>query len=255
MTATLDTLIDQLATARRERRTLDATPFADTVRTQDDAYLVQAGVANELGWFPDGQRRFWKSGGASRTATLNHSALPPAGVWTSPARLGDWPFALGGIEAEVALRLAVDVDAQRAKDLDVDSASALVDAMAVSIELVDGRWDQGTQAPPLLKLADLAVHGALVLGDWVPYVRRDWSAQHCRVTMGDRGTTEFTGSLSIGDPEWVLPALLRHMTVDGQVAPAGTVVTTGTWCGLLIARPGDRVVVAFDGIGEAEVQA
>ena len=36
--------------------------------------------------------------------------------------------------------------------------------------------------------------------------------------------------------------------------PAGTVVTTGTWCGVLHATAGDRVVVAFDGIGRAEVR-
>lgn len=249
----LDALVDRLVTARRERQAVEAAPFAETVRTADDAYLVQAAVANELDWFPDGERRHWKSGGPSRTATLGHSALPPAGVWTSPARLGDWPFALGGIEAELALRVGVDVDAERAAGLDVDGASDLVDAMAVSIELVDSRYVEGTKAPPLLRLADVQVHAALVLGAWGPYARRDWSAQRCHVTLGERGTTTFTGSLALGDPAWVLPAWLRHATADGRVVRAGTVVTTGTWCGLLIARPGERVAVAFDGIGEAEV--
>jgi 2-keto-4-pentenoate hydratase len=32
------------------------------------------------------------------------------------------------------------------------------------------------------------------------------------------------------------------------------VVTTGTWCGLLPAAPGDEVQVVFDGIGHAQVQ-
>jgi 2-keto-4-pentenoate hydratase len=38
------------------------------------------------------------------------------------------------------------------------------------------------------------------------------------------------------------------------VLPAGTVVTTGTWCGLLPARAGDEVEVQFDGIGAASVR-
>ena len=46
---------------------------------------------------------------------------------------------------------------------------------------------------------------------------------------------------------------MRRPTADGRVVKAGTVVTTGTWCGLLIARPGERVVATFDGIGETEV--
>ena len=254
MSATLDSLIDQLVAARRERRTVDATPFEPVIRNADDAYVVQAALANEFDWFGEGAPGHWKSGGPSRTATLGHSALPPAGVWRSPATLGDWPFALGGIEAEVALRVAVDVDADRAAGLDMDSASELIDAMTVSIELVDSRWTQGFKAPSLLRLADLQLHAALVLGDWVPYVRRDWSAQRCRVTLGQRGTSEFTGSHALADPAWVLPEWLRHATADGRVVPAGTVVTTGTWCGLLIAQPGELVSVEFDGIGAASVQ-
>ena len=37
------------------------------------------------------------------------------------------------------------------------------------------------------------------------------------------------------------------------MVPAGTVVTTGTWVGLLPARPGDTVSVEFTGIGRAEL--
>jgi 2-keto-4-pentenoate hydratase len=38
------------------------------------------------------------------------------------------------------------------------------------------------------------------------------------------------------------------------VLPAGTIVTTGTRCGLLMAESGDRVVAEFPGLGCAEVQ-
>jgi 2-keto-4-pentenoate hydratase len=52
----------------------------------------------------------------------------------------------------------------------------------------------------------------------------------------------------------VLAAWLRHLTRDGATVPAGTVVTTGTWCGMLPAAAGDRVDVRFDGIGSAQLQ-
>ena len=58
----------------------------------------------------------------------------------------------------------------------------------------------------------------------------------------------------MGDPTFVLPAWLRHATHDGGVLQAGTVVTTGTWCGLPMAAAGDRVVADFPGIGTAAVQ-
>jgi 2-keto-4-pentenoate hydratase len=168
---------------------------------------------------------------------------------------GAWPFHLRGIEAEVALRLREPVDARRAATLDVAGARALVDAMCVSIEIVDSRWAEGLEAPALAKLADLQSHGALVLGPWVPFdAARDWSAQPCRVRIGNEPARHFRGTHSMADPAFVLPAWLRHATREGAVVPAGAVVTTGTWCGLPMARAGDAVEVVFDGIGSAVVQ-
>jgi 2-keto-4-pentenoate hydratase len=175
-------------------------------------------------------------------------------VWTSPARAGDWPFHMRGIEAEVALRLGRDVDRTLAATLDADSAPALVDAMAVSIEIVDSRWQEAVDAPALCKLADLQSHGALVLGNWTPFARRDWSAQACVVQIGTQTRIERSGTHSLGDPAFLLPAWLRHATRHGDRLAAGTVVTTGTWAGLLQADEGDLVTVEFPGIGHASVQ-
>jgi 2-keto-4-pentenoate hydratase len=102
--------------------------------------------------------------------------------------------------------------------------------------------------------ADLQSHGALVLGDWVPFdPARDWSAQRCKVEIGDALPLEFRGTHSLGDPAYGLGAWLRHLTKDGRVLPAGSVVTTGTWCGIVHAQPGDVVVVSFEGIGQTRV--
>lgn len=62
------------------------------------------------------------------------------------------------------------------------------------------------------------------------------------------------GSHSLADPAWLLPQWLSHATRNGQTLPAGSVVTTGTWVGILEARAGDLVTARFDGIGEASVQ-
>ncbi len=249
----IDTVIEALLQARRTQRGSDATGLAAAVTTADDAYLVQAALGNELGWFDDGPARHWKSGGASRTAVMTHAPLPPAGVWASPAEARRWPFNGRFIEAEIALRLGRSVDAALAATLKVDSASALVDAMTVSIEIVDSRWQQGFSAPALLRLADLQSHAALVLGEWVVFEAREWRAQACRVQIGD-SVTEYRGTHSCGDPAWVLPEWLRHATRDGAVLPAGAVVSTGTWCGALPAQAGDAVSVRFDGIGQVNVQ-
>lgn len=218
------------------------------------AYAAQDAVAQACGWFGDAPGRHWKSGGPSREAVLTHAPLPPGGVWNSPAQAGAWPFHQRGIEAEIALRLACDVDPALAMTLDVRQAAALIDAMCVSIEVVDSRWEEGLEAPALAKLADLQSHGALVLGDWVPYAPRDWTAQACRVHVGAQLAVDRQGTHSLGDPAFALPAWLRHATRGGQSIAAGSVVTTGTWVGILHASAGDLVTVEFQGIGRASVQ-
>lgn len=252
----IEDTVHRLVAARRIGQT--ATSGDAPLPDASAAYAVQAGVGNALGWFaglPAGSApNHWKSGGPSRQATPTHAPLPPHGVWASPADARKWPFHLRGIEAEVALRISQDIDAERAATLDVAAATRLVDGMCVSIELVDSRWTEALEASALAKLADLQSHGALVLGEWQPFAARDWAAQRCIVNIGTRPAMAFQGTHSMGDPAFVLPAWLRHATQNGTVVRAGTVVTTGTWCGLPLAHAGERVVAEFPGIGRAEVQ-
>jgi 2-keto-4-pentenoate hydratase len=246
-------VVRALVQARRERRPCDESVLRGELRDAAQAYAVQAGVAQALE--PGtGIARYWKSGGPSREATPTHAPLLSGGVWSSPANATDWPCHLRLIEIEIALRLGHDVSAREAADLSHHAALACVDAMTVSIEWVDSRWAQGVQAPALLKLADLQSHGALVLGEWIPFAAQDWSAQRACVRIGNQAPVEFRGTHSMGDPAFVLPAWLRHVTREGETAPRGTVVTTGTWCGMLPAAAGDLVSVRFDGIGKASLQ-
>lgn len=242
----------QLIEARRHRRPALATSVCPS--DFQAAYAVQAEVARAHGWFTAGPARYWKSGGPSRNAELTHAALPPLGIWTSPAAAGDWPFNFRDIEAEIALRLSCDVDAELAQTLDLPRALALIDGMCASIEIVDSRWLEKLDAPICAKLADLQSHGALVLGSWVPFATRDWSQQVCRAQIGQQPTVESCGGHTLSDPAFVLPQWLRHATRYGQTVPAGTVVTTGSWVGILHAAQGDLVTVEFPGIGEASVQ-
>ena len=242
--------VQALVRARQTGTAAAAVPLPDAAA----AYAVQDGVAQGLGWFGDAVPRHWKSGAPSPDALQTHAPLPPPGVWASPADARGRPFRLRGIEAEIALRLGREVDAELAARLEADAASALVDAMCVAIEIVDSRWAEALDAPPLAKLADLQTHGALVLGAWVTFIPRDWAGQVCRVAIGSLPMAEHRGTHSLAHPARVLPAWLRHATRDGRRLPAGTIVTTGTWCGLPLAAAGDHVHVEFPGIGIADVQ-
>ncbi|MBD9665885.1 2-keto-4-pentenoate hydratase [Variovorax paradoxus] len=244
-------LADALIAARRNNRTLGAAPWTDALQDATQAYEVQDAVAAALGWFGDDGAvpRHWKSGGGSRSATLTHAPLPPAGVRTSPADFSDLAFHVPGIEAEIALRLGQDVTPAQAAQLDHGDAASLIDAMAVSVEIVDSRWQDLAATPALLRLADSQVHGALAIGEWQPYAAVDWASQRCETKVGNADTVVREGTHPLADPAWLLPAWLRHVTRHGRTAPAGTVVTTGSWVGIVPCRRGDQVAVEFAGIG------
>ncbi len=253
MTSNPSAVAQALLAARRQRTPIDADASAGAIASAEDAYTVQDLVLRELE--PAAAvARWWKSGGPSREGLLPHAPLPAAGVWASPAVAGDWHFNFCLVEAEIALRVGRDVTPAQAAALTGDSTADLIDAMTVTIELVDARWQQRAAAPGLLKLADLQAHGALVVGPWVPFAPRDWSAQSCSVTIGRQPPRDFRGTHAMGNPAAPLPVWLRHLTRHGATVPAGTAVTTGTWCGMLPTERGDLVTVRFDGVGEASVQ-
>lgn len=254
MSPAIATVAATLQQAWRDHRPADAAALEALLQSPDEAYAVQDEVGRACGWFAPGVASYWKSGGPARSPVLTHAALPPRQVWSSPADASGAHFNLRLIEAEVALRLGQDVTPAQAAALAPEAAPALLDAMTVSIEIVDSRWQQARTAAPLLKLADLQSHGALVLGDWIPFAARDWSRQSCVVRIGDGEAKHFQGTHSMGDPAWLLPVWLRHVTRRGATVPRGTVVTTGTWCGMLEAKKGDKVRAEFEGIGAAEVQ-
>lgn len=218
-----------LLQARAQARLADALPLASSLAGVEEAYAVQQAVARQQDWFYNGAPRAWKSGGAAR-----------------------------GIEAEIALRLGQDVTPAQAARLAEGQGAELIDAMAVSIEVVESRWLQQFAAPPLLLLADQLCHGALVVGDWQPcdLVRAapDWTRQVCRLRIGSAEVTEHVGTHSLGDPAWLLADWLRHATSEYGTLRAGTVVTTGSWVGLVRAAVGDRVHAQFEGVGEAWLQ-
>ncbi|EYC50745.1 2-keto-4-pentenoate hydratase [Hylemonella gracilis str. Niagara R] len=249
-----EAIVQSLLRAHQGGNAVDEQAALAHITSLEQAYALQERLYAALGHAP-GVPPYWKSGGPSRSDPMRHAPLPVAGVRPSGSALGALPLRHRWVEAEIALRLGQAVTPDEAWRLTPEDAPALVDALCVSIEVVDTRWAAGRAVPPLLKLADLQVHGALVLGDFrpfAPFQSHDWSQQECQVQfISAKGQTvrAFRGSLGVGDPSWVLPDWLRHLSRHGATVPAGTVVSTGTWCGLLDAQVGDEVRAEFPGIG------
>lgn len=257
MTPIQTALRDALIRARREHRALAAEPHWElALPDQEAACAVQQAVGEALGEWPAGVLpRHWKSGSSAPDQPLVHAALLPSGVHDSPADLRSRPLLLQPplVEAEIALRMGRDVTPDAARSLSAAQVDPLIDALAVAIEVVDSRWADLDRTPPLLKLADHQVHGALVLGPWMAWRPRDWSAQAGWLRVGSAAPTAFHGSHPLGSPQWLLPGWLRHLTRHGATVPAGTVVSTGAWCGGVPASRGSEVVALFSGLGEVHL--
>lgn len=215
----------------------------------DDAYAVQAGVAQALGWFPEGPRA-WKVGG---TALVTAAPLPE--LLTSPAT---WPAAAQPdwlIEAELAFRLA------RTPTGPADLLDCL-GTVCVSIELIGTRLAGGLQAPTAWKIADQSVHAGLVIGPERPYAEvagfgpADWAAQACRIDVNGQTRAQGQGGHPSGDPLATLPWLLAHAAAHATAHTgglrAGDLVTTGAWL-VATVRAGDEVVVSFNDLGQARL--
>lgn len=244
-------LFADLLNARQTGQPASAAPWDQTEISDAQAYAVQEAMATELGWCESGKPGFWKSGGPSRTLPMAHALLAPSGVVRSGGGLQHMRWHQPAIEAEIALRLGTPVTQDEAREMRFEDCAALVDAMAVSIEIADSRWQEGLDAPAQLRLADSGSHGALIVGEWIPYTPRDWSAQACEVLIDGKEAFACQGTHSLLDPSWLLPQWLRHLTRFGHEVPAGTAVTTGSWVGALRVPRVGSLRVSFPGIGIA----
>ncbi|MDM0112286.1 fumarylacetoacetate hydrolase family protein [Variovorax sp. J22R133] len=249
MTTTHAELAEFIADARRAGVRRSALAWADALQCEEEAYLVQDQIGAILGWFRAGEVQFWKSGGPSRFDGLSHARLPMQGVRPSGTGLSDITFHHPFAAAGIALRIARDVTPDIAARITAADAESLVNSMTVAIEISDSRWEEHWEAPALLQLADTNSHGALVLGEWQTYVRRDWKRQSCEVAVG-ASSVIFKGAYGLEDPAWLLPAWLRHATRNGLTVPAGSAVITGSWSGGTACKASPMVRVSFAGMGE-----
>lgn len=246
-------LAEFIADSRRKGVRRSVVAWADLLQCEEDAYQVQDQVGASLGWFKAGEVQFWKSGGPSRFDGLSHARLPLHSVRPTGTSLSDLKFHHPYVEAEIALRIGQSVTPEIAARITAADVEFLIDSMTVAIEISDSRWEEQWEAPALLQLADTNSHGALVLGEWQPYARRDWlSKQSCEVAVG-ASSTIFKAAYGLEDPAWLLPAWLQHATRNGLTVPAGSAVITGSWSGGIACKAGTNVRVGFAWLGEAKV--
>lgn len=250
ISARQEALAVALAQARLGGHTLEAGHWADAVTSPPDADAVQQRVSELLGWRSQGLPLAWKSGGPARHGPFSHAPVAPDGMQQLP------PSVLLGVEAEVALRLGRDVDASLAATLRPGELPAdLIDAMAPALELIGSRWREGLAAPELLRRADHQSNAGLLIGPWLPFENRDWARQAFTLQLGQAQPLHYRGGHALNDPAWLLPAWLQQLSRKGEMVPAGTMVTTGAWCGCVPLRQDESASLHFEGLGRVSTES
>jgi 2-keto-4-pentenoate hydratase len=150
-----------------------------------------------------------------------------------------------GVEPEVAFRLEVDIGpSHRSLSLsDFDRVTSILP----TIEIVDTRFTRYENAPLLHRAADFMSNGGLVVGEaWADTQPANLAELEVTVEIDGAIAARTKGGHANGDPR--LPAL-AFLQAPGRpdVIARGTIITAGSYAGLLRAAPGASVVVRFAG--------
>lgn len=239
------------------RRLLNARKGAATARFRDvlppdraAAYAVQDAVVAQLGAVGG-----WKVGARSPAMEPTCAPLPASGLLASDSALIGPPWAMRGIEVEVAFRLGRDLQPADAGLPPADIAQAM-DAVLPAVEVVETRLADWRDSDPLAQLADLQSHGALVLGEpaALPPDAVNLRTMQAYLAFDGQPVASTRGANPAADVWRLLAWLAFHCVQRGQPLRAGQVITTGSCTGMLFAPDGARVTAQLEGIGRVELR-
>lgn len=238
--------VDALIAARRSRTRITSLPGGSHPADVGEALTIQDAVIAKLGERIAG----WKVA-IDKDGKVMRGAIIGSRMLQSPASLLAADVPLLGMEAEIAFLFD---RALPPRDSDY-TASEIRDAVTalVGIEIVDSRFLDYANAPPLDRTADCMSNGAFVVGthrsDWQ---RFDLATLEATLRVNGEVVVRKTGGHVAGDP--ILPAIALVNTLRRTKGVAeGQIITTGTYTGLNFVKPGDRVAVEFSGFGTAEI--
>jgi 2-keto-4-pentenoate hydratase len=230
-----------LVAARRTGKLIDALPDACKPQTLDDALAIQDATMAALGETVAGFKVALVDGRVVRAPIM------ASRVFESGAQVKAATMPLLGIEAEIAFRFERDMPPG---EYSYEDVAAAVSAFA-AIEIVDSRFRDHTAVSAQERNADFVTNGGFVRGAPVAGWRAlDLVNIAVTLTVGGKEIVRRTGGHAAGDP--LKPAVALANDLPGGIK-AGQFVTTGTYTGLTFAKPGQRVVTEFVGMGKVEV--
>lgn len=175
----------------------------------------------------------WKVGSKSTSGgPINGALLPEDGLFASGSQIEviDYPQPI--LELEIAFRLNREF-APRAEAYSDEEVLGSIGSMGTTIEVVSSRFAAWPKVEPLLALGDLLNHGALIIGDFVPYdANFPFVEPAVTFTFADQDIVPGDGANPAGDPRRLLPWVVNHLTQNGETVTPELVITTGSYTGM-----------------------
>jgi 2-oxo-3-hexenedioate decarboxylase len=251
----IEAAADGLATAARDRRTVEPLSDAWPDLGVDAAYAIQdALVARHVA---DGATVVGaKLGLTSRAKQAEMGVHEPIGGWlTDRMALGPGePLVVDTLgqprcEPEIALRLARPLAGEGTTAADVLAAT---DAVMVAIEVLDSRYrDYRFTLPDVV--ADDASAARWVVGP--PVDPRGLELDLVGFVFERDGALLATaaGAAVLGHPAEAVAWWVRHLAVRDLGLDAGAIVLSGALTGAVAIRPGERFRASIDRLGSLEL--
>jgi 2-keto-4-pentenoate hydratase len=235
-----------LIDARHSRRRLNGLPADVRPMTVEDAHAIQDAVHEA-----SSERIGALKVNAPNENEVYRGIIPARRVVTSPAKISARDAGLMGIEAEIAFLFLNGV---RPQEEAYDYSALANSALALpAFDIVDTRFEAFMSRSPHERIADSLNAGFLVHGA----ARRDWrdiahASIHVRLMVDGAEVFAGPGKHVAGDP--FLPVVRYLDTVREKGCPPGTLITTGSFTGLTIAKAKQVIRAEFAGFSPIEVE-
>ncbi len=256
----IERLVELCVSARQRRRPVPA-PLPHDCRPPSlrEAYRAQAALNDRLG-ASLGAVRGRKIGCTTpvmqRYLRIEHpcaGALHAGRIHRSPATVPHAEHWRPGVECEIAVRLGRPLPAEAAPFDRADVAAAIESCLA-AIEIVDDRYDDFRALDAASLVADdFFSAGAAVGAPVSAWSGLDLAALRGVMTINDAEVGTGFGADVMGHPFEALAWLANHAAATGRPLAEGDLVLTGSIVETRWVKPGDRVRVAIESLGEATV--
>src|SRR6266853_2270433 len=248
---------ERIAALFRERRQIDALPVELMPADLDEAYTIRqifeemaiAGGRGAVAGYKIGLTTpiMQKLCGVDEPV---YGAIFAGEVHRERAGLDVRSYCRLGIETEIAVRLGEDLP----QGGDRDRVAAAVESCMAAIELLeDLRHDYNRLSAAAMVAGNVWNAGVVLATPVADWRRLDLSQLTARLTINGKEIGQGKGGDVMGNPLNALAWLADKRAAEGAPLKRGAVVMTGSMVPIQFPSPGDRAIVAVDGLGAAEL--